>query len=579
MRMQIQLGQFISSAVGAACLILAMAQIGRAGEFQIVTQIVDTFAQAAIQQGMVGVAVGVVDKTGSVFAHTYTFGYADAVGKKGFAGDSLFEIASNTKVFTTNLLGQAVFEGTLQLDDPLSHFAKELGTLQPLTGAVTLEELGDFTGGFPSYAPLCTQEIVLGCRPSARPSISKYGAGDFLAFFRGTVPTDYHENPPKPVTSLPAPYLYSDYSTGLLGLLLGTRTGKPVTDGSIDQWYNEVETRILRPLEMTSTFLYVPATAAKRVAKGYSLAAAAAQVSGGTINGIDVLSGGSSYSAPPAVTITGGGGSGAIATAEIKKGSVDKIDVAHGGGGYIAPAAFVFTNGGSTKTAHARVIVVGDTVTAVEILSGGAGYQQAPKVMISGGRLAAGRDATGIAHIADGKLTSVIITDGGAGYVTPLQVIVAPGDPVSQGIPIWAPAGALHSTIDDMNRLAAAALAENRASPMVPALTAGFKIAETAYACQAQNPDLSSCPATTARSALAWQILPADKSNDMPELVTKNGGLPGFSSQIFLLPKRQLAVVVLVNSVTRGDGSPPAKLLAFDIGYNLFYALPVRGAQ
>ena len=61
--------------------------------------------------------------------------------------------------------------------------------------------------------------------------------------------------------------------------------------------------------------------------------------------------------------------------------------------------------------------------------------------------------------------------------------------------------------------------------------------------------------------------------------------LPGFSSEIFLMPKRQLALVVMVNSRSPATGhtSPlafrPAETLAANLAYNLFYALPVKGTQ
>ena len=563
----------------AVCLISRAPRAEWAGEGQTVQAIVDTVANAAIHQGVaVGVAVGVVDKTGVGFQKAYSFGYADAATQTPFATNSIFEIGSTTKVFTANLLGQSAFENTLNLDDQLSRLAAELGQFKhPLTGQVTLEDLGDFTGGFPTYAPICKSgksPATTGCRPSARPSIGEYGAADFLAFFQ-----NYKEK----VNSLPAPYEYSDYSTGLLGLLLGTRRGQPITDNSVDGWYNEVNRRILRPLGMRSTFLDVPATDARRTANGYDLAIASAEVTGGAISQIDVLGGGKSYSAPPLVTVAGGGGSGATATAKLKNGAVDKIDVITGGSGYTAPPTIVFNSGDSTKMAHALPIVSGGAVKAVLILYGGAAYQRAPQVTIGGG---GGTGAAATAHIANGRVVAVTVTDGGSGYPDPLTVIVAPGGAESSGVPIWAAAGALKSTMDDLVSFASAALTRSAMSPWLPpSLTAGFKIAEKAYACQSSDPDLSTCPAETNRSALAWGIIPADESNGVPEAVIKDGGLPGFSSEIFLMPKRQLAVVVMVNSRSPATGhtSPlafrPAETLAANLAYNLFYALSVKGTQ
>jgi CubicO group peptidase (beta-lactamase class C family) len=578
MRVGMHCMQFIGFGLWTACLLLATAPTGQAGEGQTVQQVVDTFAQTAIQQGVaVGVAVGVVDKNGAGFSHSYTFGYADATGETPFATNSIFEIGSNTKVFTTNLLGQAVFENRLSLDEQLSRFPEEFGAFKyPLTGQVALEELGDFTAGFPSLAPLCDSSgKPPGCLPSKRPQISEYGAADFLEYFR---------NFKEKVSSLPAPYEYSDYSTGLLGLFLGT-PGRPISDDSVSGWYDQVDQRILRPLGMASTFLDIPQKDAKRVADGYNLAIASATVSGGAISDISVLGGGAGYASAPKVTIAGGGGSGAEATATVAKGKVTAIAVApgEGGSGYIAPPSIMFNNGGSTKIARALPIVSGGAVKAVLVLFGGAGYQRVPQVTISGG---GGLGATATAHIANGRVVAVTVDHGGSGYADPLSVIVAPGNPMSSGVPVWAPAGALSSTMDDLMKFTSAALTEGAISPAFPpSLTAGFKIAETAYACQGSDPDLSTCPAARNRSGLAWGITPADQSYRVPEVVVKDGGLPAYSSEILLMPKRQLAVVVLVNSRSPATAPTgrftfrPAETLAANIGYNLLYALPVKGSQ
>jgi CubicO group peptidase (beta-lactamase class C family) len=575
------------------CLALAIDGSASAGEADTIQQIVETFAQAAVQQGVTpGVGVGVVNKTRS---YGWAFGYADPVSKTPFSTDSIFEIGSVTKVFTTNLFGQAVFEKRLRLGDSLSQFPRQLGTfVVPLTGQVTLEDLGDFTGGFPSYAPLCRVQIVPGCLPSGRPSISEYSAQDFLDYFRGATPTNFQPTCPAMVTSLPACYFYSDYSIGLLGLLLGTPPGRPVSNDSLNVWLKEVQSRILHPLGMTSTYLYVPASVPQtRIANGYSPALASAQVQAGKVTGITLLEKGAAYSSPPAVTITGGLGSGATAIAVLDDfGSVAAIQVKSGGSGYIAPPEATVTGGGNPMESATLLPIVADgQVKAVEVLSGGAAYNGPPTVTITGGLDPSNpkpTNATATAQNANGRVISILVTNGGAGYAPPLTVTVAPGNPESSGVPIWAPAGALLSTVDDLTRFAAAALGVQPRTglPGLPApLAAGFTLAETAYACAGKDPDLSTCPFGVELSGLAWAIHPADSTTKTPEVVGKNGGLPGFSTQVVLVPERQLAVVVLVNSGipaadtgTMGNAYPlaaaPAAVLAFNIGYALLDALP-----
>ena len=591
--MQIAFGAVRLTELRLAVLCLALAVDGSAlaGEANTIQQVVETFAQAAVQQGVTpGVGVGVVNNGRS---YGWAFGYADPVKKTPFATDSIFEIASVTKVFTTNLLGQAVFEKRLKLSDSLAQFPRQLGSFMvALTGQVTLEQLGDFTAGFPSYAPRCTVPIVPGCLPSARPTISDYSAQDFLAYFRNTTPMNYQAMPPAMITSLPAPYFYSDYSIGLLGLLLATPHGQSVSNNSLDRWWKEVQSRILDPLGMTSTYLYVPARVPQtRIANGYSPALASAQVQGGVITGITLLEKGAAYSSPPAVTITGGLGSGAAATAVLDNfGSVGAIQVTSGGSGYIAPPEVAVSGGNPKESATLLPIVADGRVKAVEVLSGGVAYNGAPTVTITGGLNLSEptRNATATAQNANGRVNSILVTDGGAGYAPPLTVTVAPGNPESSSVPIWAPAGALLSTVDDLTRFAAAALGvqPRTGRPRLPApLAAGFTLAETAYACAGQDPGLSTCRFGEELSGLAWAIRPADSTTGTPEVVGKNGGLPGFSTQVFLAPERQLAVVVLVNSGipaadtgTMNNAYPlaaaPAAVLAFNIGYALLDALP-----
>jgi hypothetical protein len=309
---------------------------------------------------------------------------------------------------------------------------------------------------------------------------------------------------------------------------------------------------------MTSTYLVVPSSTAPRVAHGYSLALARATVSAsGQVASIAVTNPGGSYSAPPQAQITGGGGTGAAAIAILDaKGGVGSISVQKGGSGYIAPPTLAFNGGNPTEAATAEVIISNGRVVGVKVLNGGSGYSEVPSVTISGGRRPGiGRDATATAHIANGHVEFVGVDDSGDGYKQPIAVVIAPGEPLHSTIPIWAPAGALSSTVGDMAYFAAAALGHRNVAgrKVPPAITDSFKIAETAYACTKGKPNLAQCGPGILRSGLAWAIEPADPTNGVPAVISKNGGLPGFSTQVYLMPDRNLAVVVFVN--TRQGGA------------------------
>ena len=97
----------------------------------------------------------------------------------------------------------------------------------------------------------------------------------------------------------------------------------------------------------------------------------------GWVAGISVLSGGSGYTAPPVVTITGGGGDGATAEAWLNdSGSVCFINIVSAGSGYstnpvvsIAPPP-ASASGVATATATATATIIGQ-IDRVEITSGG----------------------------------------------------------------------------------------------------------------------------------------------------------------------------------------------------------------
>jgi CubicO group peptidase (beta-lactamase class C family) len=215
-------------------------------------------------------------------------------------------------------------------------------------------------------------------------------------------------------------------------------------------------------------------------------------------------------------------------------------------------------------------VIADGKVVAFVVENGGAGYTAAPALTVTGGRASSGSDAKATLYIANGQVTAALATDGGAGYHDPLRVVIAPGAAQSNVIPVWAAAGGLVSDLDDMARLAEAALGDPIVNGVdVPALiTEGFHIAESAHACQAEDSDLATCPAGVNRVGLAWEIFPVDQAHDTPEIVTKNGGLHGFSSQVVVVPAANLGVVALVSA----EKGAPAQTLALQIAYDLIYS-------
>jgi FtsP/CotA-like multicopper oxidase with cupredoxin domain len=163
-----------------------------------------------------------------------------------------------------------------------------------------------------------------------------------------------------------------------------------------------------------------------------------------TVTGIRVTNGGSGYAAPPTVTISGGGGSGAAATATVAGGvvtgitltnAVTRVFVTSGGTGYTAAPTVTLTGGGgtgATATATITNVVSGITITNV-----GSDYTSIPSVTISppGG---GGITATGVAVLAGGKVADITITNPGTGYTSPPTVTISP--PGGTGTPATATA-------------------------------------------------------------------------------------------------------------------------------------------
>ncbi len=99
------------------------------------------------------------------------------------------------------------------------------------------------------------------------------------------------------------------------------------------------------------------------------VAAATAIVTGGAVTAVNINSGGAGYSTAPAVTFSGGSGSGAAATAEIADGIITSITVSSGGSGYTTPPQVSL---GSSDWAAIQSLIdaIGETRFLSQTLSG-----------------------------------------------------------------------------------------------------------------------------------------------------------------------------------------------------------------
>ena len=160
------------------------------------------------------------------------YGRLSATDERVPDGDTVFEIGSITKVFTGILLAQAVLNGEVKLDDPISMYLPEGVTSPVYEGkSITLLDLATHTSGLPwDLFHIYTLEQMYA----------------FLSEYRLTR---------EPGSS----YEYSNYGMGLLGNILVQETGQADYEALLLE-------RICRPLGMDSTGVQLTTEMGSRLA-------------------------------------------------------------------------------------------------------------------------------------------------------------------------------------------------------------------------------------------------------------------------------------------------------------------------
>ena len=207
-----------------------------------VRRVVEAIMQPYMSQGQFpGAIVGI-----SLHGHRYFFKYGKATDSgELFTPDTLVEIGSCTKVYTTTLFALAINRNQIDPNTSAQKYMPSGYRLRPAAEAMTPLELADFTSGLPDDPPNLPRAIE-------QRGIEHYTTKDFLTWIS-------HWTPRSP---LPAPYLYSNAGVGLLGYLVMTATGK--------QWEDQLNAEILQPLSMADTALRPTPEQRRRMAEGHS---------------------------------------------------------------------------------------------------------------------------------------------------------------------------------------------------------------------------------------------------------------------------------------------------------------------
>lgn len=190
----------------------------------------------------VGIVVGVIEPSGRRFVSAGSAGE-----NKGMVDENtVFEIGSITKVFTSLLLADMVGRGEVALDDPVSKYLPPDAKMPERNGRViTLEDLSRHRSGLPRM-PLNFDDGGDPQNPYARYSVKQMY--EFLSGYE--LPRD-----------IGAEFEYSNMGAGLLGHVLSLRSGM--------DYETLVKSRACLPLGMKSTAISLSPEMKSRLAVGH----------------------------------------------------------------------------------------------------------------------------------------------------------------------------------------------------------------------------------------------------------------------------------------------------------------------
>jgi CubicO group peptidase (beta-lactamase class C family) len=161
-------------------------------------------------------------------------------------GDTVYEIGSVTKVFTSTLLAILVAAGRLELDMPAAALVPELANLPP---GITLRRLATHSAGMPPLPP----NIIPMMMKNRRNPYASYTPEHLLEYL-----STYN---PKPLPDEQTKVAYSNLGMGLLGFILSRYLGV-----SYEQAVGEA---ILSPLGMSDTAINLSESQHRRLAPAH----------------------------------------------------------------------------------------------------------------------------------------------------------------------------------------------------------------------------------------------------------------------------------------------------------------------
>ncbi len=195
------------------------------------------------QKQAVGIVVGVIEPTGR---RVVAYGNLAKGDRRTLDGDTIFEIGSVTKVFTSLVLADMVSRKEVALDDSAAKYLPEDVKMPERSGkSITLLDLSTHSSGLPRLPSNLKLE-----KPGN--PYADYSVNDLYQFLSGyTLPRD----PGSEVE-------YSNLDAGLLGRLLASRAE---TD-----YESLIRSRITQPLGMPNTGITLSPSMQQRMATGHN---------------------------------------------------------------------------------------------------------------------------------------------------------------------------------------------------------------------------------------------------------------------------------------------------------------------
>jgi alpha-tubulin suppressor-like RCC1 family protein len=138
----------------------------------------------------------------------------------------------------------------------------------------------------------------------------------------------------------------------------------------------------------------------------------------GSIIDVEVINGGSGFTEPPVLTVSGGGGTGAFLTAVLSGGRISRVVIDSRGSEYFQKPVINIVGGGGSG-AILEPIVRG-SIEKVQILNSGLGFEEIPEIEVN-----TGGGARAQAIILNGRIRSIGLLSSGSGYTTPPLVVIS----------------------------------------------------------------------------------------------------------------------------------------------------------